>query len=664
MSDKLEIVWVFEKYVNGGAFTSALHLHDAFKKYAPEISHKIFICPLNSAFKSKKKWEFEHEVVTTKKLKAYLRSNETKKICFIHKLMNTRVDRYLRPLMRTCPIYIINHTYTKRASASKYGPCSGVVSVSELMRKEQRQKNGVLNHFCIHNSIFSDHFENIPAEINEEKKNYFVTGRINALNSIKYSDKWIKLMYSNGFEGKIWHDYIGSGGGKKTAKKIIANNSGHKNKVVMLGQVNDVEKKISILKSWDIFFYHINSNEGTSMAILEALACGIPVVCSNHHGNNELIEEGVNGFVFKDFKHAIKIVNDLIKNPDKLSDLKKTTKEHFVDHLSSQRWVDKYINIIKSDYKLSKHNRVIKVLSDDGEKENKPYTSFPLSRSGKKNTSKKKGKEKKGKEKRSSKTMGKGIKRGRKFTILSTFFNYSNFTSDWFDSVLKQSYRPLEVVVVDDCSRDDTYAALKSFSKIAKKNDIEYIVHRNSKRMFCGSAYREAFRLSSGEYFGILDGDDQLVDDAVNIIMEQYSKRPNIDYIYSQFVYCDHNMNVTKRKGLCSSPLPGKDMLNSELSRDVRHCYSHWRTFRRFNKVEKIFYLNGRKSVDKFMGYRLEEWGNGMFYDRVLYKYRKPHKKSITKAGGQISEWKRVRSSAYKRRKKYKLKSKKIITIK
>ena len=64
------------------------------------------------------------------------------------------------------------------------------------------------------------------------------------------------------------------------------------------------------------------------------------------------------------------------------------------------------------------------------------------------------------------------------------------------------------------------------------------------------------------------------------------------------------------------------------------------------------------------MGYRLEEWANGMFFDTVLYKYRSPHKKSITKAGGQISEWKKIRSEAKMRRKKYKLKPKQIITIK
>jgi len=672
----LEIVWVFEKYVNGGAFTSAWHLYNAFLRYRPGIKHKIYVCPLNSEFKHKKKWVFDHEVCTIKQLKHYLAADGSKKVCFIHKLMHTKTDRYLRGLKKACPIYVINHTYSKMASSYKYGPCEGVVSVSDLMMKEQRAMNSSLNHFCIHNSIDSILFSNIPALHNDENDDYFVTGRINALNTIKYSDRWMKYIYNGKFKKPLLHDYIGSGSAlMKSAKKIVSENTKSKNKIVLHGQIGDTEKKISILKSWDVFFYHINRHEGTSMSVLEALSCGVPVVCSDHHGNNELIKDGVNGYVFRDLRHATKIINNLIDNPEKLKSLKESTQDHFDKNLSSRSWVDKYINVIKNNYKLSKNDKVIKT----NKKKNPPdrYTDFPLSRSGKKKrkaeVDKKKKKKEKSKsksesesesERRSTVSQSSGVSFGSKFTILSTFYNFANFADDWFESILQQSYRPLEVVVIDDCSKDDTYGKLKSFAKIAKRKGIEYVVHRNNKRLYCGSSYYEGFKISTGDYFGILDGDDQLVDNAVNIIMEQYQKRPNIDYIYTQFVYCDHKMNQTKRKGLCSPPLPGKDLLSSELNRINRHCYSHWRTFKRFHKVEKIFYVKGRKSVDKFMGYRLEEWGNGMFFDRVLYKYRRPHDKSITKAGGQISEWKRVRSEAHKRRKRYNLKPKSIITIK
>lgn len=667
MSSQLEIVWVFEKYVNGGAFTSAWHLYNAFKKYRPEFKQTVYVSPLNSAFKKKiESWPFPHEVVTVNQLKQKLGLGTHKRICFIHKLMATRADRYLKVLKQVCPIYVINHTYTKSTASLKYGPCDGIVSVSEMMKTEQKRMNGYLPHFCIHNSINDSLFDGIDTIKNKDHKGYFVTGRINALNNIKYHDRWMKFIYSGKFNAPIWHDYIGSGGLIKNAKKIVENNSGHKNKIVLHGQVDDLSRKIGILKSWDIFFYHINRHEGTSMSILEALSCGVPVVCSDHHGNKEIIKDGVNGYVFKDFKHAVEIVNSLIDDPDMLKQLKVSTKNHFDKVLSSKQWVNKFVNIIKNSYKLSKNGRVLGTSSLEPNNKAKQYTNFPLSKASKKenkNTEKKK----KSKDKKNviaSRRSRKGIMMGEKFTILSTFSNYENFVPEWFESILQQSYRPLEVVAVDDHSRDDTYNKLKSFSKLAKRHDIDYIVHRNDKKLYCGSSYHKAFELSSGEYFGILDGDDQLVENAVNIIMEQYKKRPKIDYIYTQFVYCDQKMNPTKRRGFCSSPLPNKDLLQSELSSRKRHCYSHWRTFRRFPRVEKIFYKKGKRAVDKFMGYRLEEWGNGMFLDTVLYKYRAPHKKSITRAGGQIKTWKTVRAEAKSRRKRYKLKPKGIITIK
>tara|TARA_Y100000034_G_scaffold135776_1_gene209076 strand:+ start:2260 stop:4284 length:2025 start_codon:yes stop_codon:yes gene_type:complete len=674
MSNQLEIVWVFEKYVNGGAFTSAWHLYNAFKKYRPEFKQSVYVSPLNAAFKKKiKSWPFKHEVVTVSQLRKKLQVGDNKKVCFIHKLMNTRVERYLKAMKKACPIYVINHTYSKSAASMRYGPCEGIISVSEMMRKEQKRLNSCFNHFCIHNSIDSDLFEGIDVLKNEDHDGYFVTGRVNALNNIKYNDRWIKFIYNGikgssicGFDNPIWHDYIGSGSHIKKAKKIIEENSNNRNKVVMHGQINDVNKKISIVKSWDIFFYHINRHEGTSMSILEALSCGVPVVCSDHHGNKEIIKDGINGFVFKDLKHAVKIVNKLINNPTMLEDLKISTKEDFNNNLSSEQWVNKYVNVIKNSYKISDSGRIIGTEGPGGNNSAKQYTNFPLSKASNKDE-KKNDKNKRPVARKNIKSGARskrGVMMGDKFTILSTFSNYEKFVSDWFDSILQQSYRPLEVIAVDDCSKDDTHNALKSYAKLAKRHNIEYRVHRNKKKLYCGSSYHEAFRLSSGDYFGILDGDDQLVDNAVNVIMEQYQKRPNIDYIYTQFVFCDQKMQPTKRRGFCSSPLPDRDMLSSELSGRKRHCFSHWRTFKRFPAVEKIFYKGGKRSVDKFMGYRLEEWGNGMFFDTVLYKYRSPHKKSITRSGGQIKEWKKIRSQAKMRRKKYKLKSKKVISIK
>jgi len=117
-----------------------------------------------------------------------------------------------------------------------------------------------------------------------------------------------------------------------------------------MGSIDNFEKKISVLKSWDLFLYSVMHNEGTSMSILESLACGVPVVCSAHYGNMELISNGVNGYIFKNYLEATSILNKLSGNPERLKELKKTTKRHFIRNLDSSIMAGEYIKLIESVY--------------------------------------------------------------------------------------------------------------------------------------------------------------------------------------------------------------------------------------------------------------------------------------------------------------------------
>ena len=96
-----------------------------------------------------------------------------------------------------------------------------------------------------------------------------------------------------------------------------------------------------------------------------------------------------------------------------------------------------------------------------------------------------------------------------------------------------------------------------------------------------------------------------------------------------------------------------------------KHTYSHWRTFSdRYPKLEKIWQQGLRSSVDKFMGYRLEEFGIGMFVDKVCYKYRQGSKGAISHTEKAMKQWEIVKKTAVSRRKKFKIKPKKIIKYK
>lgn len=74
----------------------------------------------------------------------------------------------------------------------------------------------------------------------------------------------------------------------------IAANCGLADKVILAGFRSDIS---DILHASDIFVFP-SLHEGLPVSVLEAMACGLPIVCSKIRGNVDLVIDGKNGFLF------------------------------------------------------------------------------------------------------------------------------------------------------------------------------------------------------------------------------------------------------------------------------------------------------------------------------------------------------------------------------
>lgn len=88
-------------------------------------------------------------------------------------------------------------------------------------------------------------------------------------------------------------------------------------------------------------------SEGMSLAGLEAMAFGMPILCSDHSGINDLVEDGVNGFVFQtgnleDLKNKICWFVD---NKEKCILMGKRSREIALEH-TWERYYDDFVKII------------------------------------------------------------------------------------------------------------------------------------------------------------------------------------------------------------------------------------------------------------------------------------------------------------------------------
>jgi len=98
-----------------------------------------------------------------------------------------------------------------------------------------------------------------------------------------------------------------------------------------------------------------------------------------------------------------------------------------------------------------------------------------------------------------------------RFPIVSVIipnYNNSKYLNECLDSVLNQTYGNFEIVIVDDCSTDNSLEILQEYS--SKHDRIKLI--QNKKNQMVSKTRHIGIENSKGEYLTTLDSDDLYVD--------------------------------------------------------------------------------------------------------------------------------------------------------
>ncbi len=101
---------------------------------------------------------------------------------------------------------------------------------------------------------------------------------------------------------------------------------------------------------------------------------------------------------------------------------------------------------------------------------------------------------------------------GMLVSVVIANYNYGHFLGEAIDSVLAQTYDPIEVIVVDDGSSDDSQAVIASFG--------DQVVATGSPHAGQCAATNRGFAMSRGEVVIFLDADDVLLPGAVSTLVE------------------------------------------------------------------------------------------------------------------------------------------------
>ncbi|MFI3177317.1 MAG: glycosyltransferase family A protein, partial [Eubacteriales bacterium] len=91
-------------------------------------------------------------------------------------------------------------------------------------------------------------------------------------------------------------------------------------------------------------------------------------------------------------------------------------------------------------------------------------------------------------------------------SVVIPTYNAVKYIERTLDSILQQTYRDLEILVVDDCSTDGTREVIKAY----QDQNPEILIHMIELEENQGpaAARNEGIRQASGRYLAFLDADD------------------------------------------------------------------------------------------------------------------------------------------------------------
>ncbi len=89
-------------------------------------------------------------------------------------------------------------------------------------------------------------------------------------------------------------------------------------------------------------------------------------------------------------------------------------------------------------------------------------------------------------------------------SVITPVYNAERFIATAVESVMNQSYKNIEIILVDDCSSDNSAEIIR----LLQKNHPNIVYHLQEKNMGAGVARNKALELAQGQFAAFLDSDD------------------------------------------------------------------------------------------------------------------------------------------------------------
>lgn len=201
-------------------------------------------------------------------------------------------------------------------------------------------------------------------------------------------------------------------------------------------------------------------------------------------------------------------------------------------------------------------------------------------------------------------------------SVIVPVFNVEEYLEQCLESIINQTYRNLEIIIVDDGSTDNSASICDEY---AFKDDRIQVIHQNNKG--AANAKNMALGMATGEYLAFVDSDDYLETDAYEHMLKLLTEY-QADVIQCSFrdIHEDHTRDRIMMDSFCELSM------DEYLVRFVSDwtCSLLWDKLYKRHLFDGIRFKEGRVIDDEFFTYKGILNAEKIIHDpRIVYNYRR-----------------------------------------
>ncbi len=127
-------------------------------------------------------------------------------------------------------------------------------------------------------------------------------------------------------------------------------------------------------------------------------------------------------------------------------------------------------------------------------------------------------------------------------SIITVVYNGEKFLEKTIQSVINQSYKNIEYIIIDGGSRDKTVDIIKKY-----EDKIDYWVSEKDDGIY--DAMNKGIKVARGEFIAFLNADDWYEKDSVQYVVDAYNKNKDVDFFYGDLNFLKENKEAILWKG-------------------------------------------------------------------------------------------------------------------